>query len=36
LFFTKVTEYSAYGAANVAFVLYLHNDIGLSGIAAGS
>ena len=36
LFFTKVTEYSAYGAANMAFVLYLHNDIGLSDIAAGS
>ena len=36
LFFTKVTEYSAYGAANMAFVLYLHNDIGLSDIGAGT
>jgi len=36
LFFTKVTEYSAYGAANMAFVLYLHSDVGLSDIAAGS
>jgi len=36
LFFTKVSEYSACGAANMAFVLYQHNDIGLSDIAAGS
>ena len=36
MFFTKVTEYSAYGAANLTFVLYLHNDVGLSDIAAGS
>jgi dipeptide/tripeptide permease len=36
LFFTKVTEYSAYGAANMAFVLYLHNDVGLSDIGAGT
>jgi POT family proton-dependent oligopeptide transporter len=36
LFFTKVTEYSAYGAANMTFVLYLHSDLGLSDIAAGS
>ncbi|MGM0578860.1 MAG: MFS transporter [Myxococcota bacterium] len=36
LFFTKVTEYSAYGAAQMAFVLYLHNDVGLSDMFAGS
>ncbi len=36
MFFTKVTEYSAYGAANMAFVLYLHKDVGLSDIEAGS
>jgi dipeptide/tripeptide permease len=36
LFFTKVTEYSAYGAANMAFVLYLNQDVGLSDIGAGS
>jgi len=26
MFFTKVTEFSAYGAANMAFVLYLNRD----------
>jgi len=36
MFFTKVTEYSAYGAANMAFVLYLHKDVGLSDLQAGS
>jgi MFS family permease len=36
MFFTKVTEYSAYGAANLTFVLYLHNDVGLSDIGAGT
>ena len=36
MFFTKVTEYSAYGAAQMAFILYLHNDVGLSDVAAGS
>ena len=36
LFFTKVTEYSAYGGANLAFILYLQNDVGLSDVAAGS
>lgn len=36
LFFTKVTEYSAYGAAQMAFVLFLHNDVGLSDMAAGT
>lgn len=36
MFFTKVTEYSAYGAANMAFVLYLHKDVGLSDMQAGS
>jgi len=29
MFFTKVTEYSAYGAATYAFVLYLSKDVGL-------
>lgn len=36
MFFTKVTEYSAYGAANMSFVLYLHKDVGLSDMQAGS
>lgn len=36
LFFTKVTEYSAYGAAQLAFMFYLRDDIGLSEIGAGS
>ena len=36
MFFTKLTEYSAYGAASYTFVLYLSRDIGLgdSGGAA--
>ena len=29
MFFTKVTEYSAYGAASYSFVLYLSRDVGL-------
>lgn len=36
LFFTKVTEYSAYGAMNLAFVLFLSSDVGMSDIVAGS
>jgi len=36
LFFTKVTEYSAYGAANMAFVLYLSHDLGFTDVGAGS
>jgi POT family proton-dependent oligopeptide transporter len=36
LFITKVLEYSAYGAANLAFVLYLSKDLGLSDLSAGS
>lgn len=36
LFLTKVTEYSAYGAMNMAFVLYLSADCGLGDISAGS
>ncbi len=36
LFFTKVMEYSAYGAAQLAFMFYLREDIGLSDIVAGS
>jgi len=36
MFFTKLTEYSAYGAASYTFVLYLSKDVGLgdSGAAA--
>jgi len=29
MFFTKLTEYSAYGAASYCFVLYLDRDVGL-------
>lgn len=36
MFFTKVTEYSAYGAANMAFALYLSNDVDLSDMEAGN
>lgn len=36
LFFTKVTEYSAYGAINISFILYLSMDMGLSDVEAGS
>jgi MFS family permease len=36
LFFTKLTEYSAYGAMNLAFVLFLTSDIGMGDISAGS
>jgi POT family proton-dependent oligopeptide transporter len=36
LFFTKVTEYSAYGAAQLAFMFYLREDIGLSDLGAGA
>jgi dipeptide/tripeptide permease len=36
LFFTKVTEYSAYGAINISFVLYLSKDMGLSDVGAGT
>jgi len=36
LFFTKVTEYSAYGAAQLAFMFYLRDDLGLSDIGAGT
>ena len=36
LFFTKVTEYSAYGAANLAFMFYLREDLGFTDITAGS
>jgi len=35
MFFTKLTEYSAYGAASYTFVLYLSNDVGL-GDAGGA
>ena len=34
--FTKLTEYSAYGAGTLAFVLYLNHDVGLGDVAAGS
>jgi len=36
LFFTKLTEYSCYGAINLAFVLFLSADAGLGDIAAGT
>ncbi len=36
LFFTKLTEYSAYGAMNLTFVLYLSADCGLSDTSAGT
>ncbi len=36
LFFTKVTEYSAYGAAQLAFMFYLRDDLGLSDLGAGT
>ena len=35
MFFTKVTEYSAYGAMVNVAVLYLISDLGLSDISAG-
>ena len=36
ILFTKIVEFSAYAAALLAFVLYLHHDVGLSDVAAGS
>ena len=36
LFSAKLLEYAAYGASNMAFVLYLSKDCGLDDIAAGS
>ncbi|MBT8043579.1 MAG: MFS transporter, partial [Verrucomicrobiae bacterium] len=36
LFFTKITEYSAYGAAQLTFMFYLRDDVGLSDIGAGT
>jgi len=36
LFFTKLTEYSAYGAMNLAFVLFLSSDVGMGDISAGT
>ena len=36
LFFAKLTEYSCYGAINLAFILFLTADAGLSDIASGS
>ena len=35
MFFTKVTEYSAYGAASSIFVLFLQNDVTYNGAALG-
>ena len=35
LYLAKVLEYSAYGAMNMSFVLYLSADCGLSDISAG-
>jgi MFS family permease len=34
MFFTKLTEYSAYGAASYCFVLYLSKDVGLGDSGA--
>ena len=36
LFFTKLTEYSAYGAAHLTFMFYLREDLGLGDIGAGT
>ena len=36
ILFTKVTEYSAYGAAQLAFMFYLREDIGMSDVGAGT
>ena len=36
LFATKVVEYTAYGAMNMTFVLFLSEKVGLSDIGAGS
>ena len=35
MFFTKLTEYSAYGAASAVMVLYLQNDVLLNGQPLG-
>lgn len=36
LFFTKLTEYSAYGAAQLSFMFYLREDLRLGDIGAGT
>ena len=36
LFFTKLTEYSAYGAAQLTFMFYLREDLGLGDVGAGT
>ncbi|NWK55518.1 MFS transporter [Verrucomicrobiaceae bacterium N1E253] len=36
LFFTKLTEYSAYGAAQLTFMFYLREDLGLGDLGAGT
>jgi dipeptide/tripeptide permease len=36
LFFTQIIEYVAYGAINMAFVLFLSADVGLGDVSAGS
>ncbi len=36
LYAAKVVEYSAYGSANMAFILFLSSDVGLGDIAAGT
>ena len=36
MFFTKLTEYSAYGAASYCFVIFLREDVGLGDIGATS
>ncbi len=36
LYIGKIIEYGAYGAANMAFILYLSADVGLTDVEAGS
>lgn len=35
MFFTKLTEYSAYGSASVIFVLFLQEEVTVNGVALG-
>ncbi len=36
LYISKILEYGAYGAINLTFILYLHEDCGLTDIQAGA
>ncbi|UCD76053.1 MAG: MFS transporter [Phycisphaerales bacterium] len=36
LYLAKIFEYGAYGAINMTFILYLHEDCGLPDVAAGT